>query len=161
MSNPIPRNWICYWNPTHSRSLIAALIMQNHHSFFSLLLFFVQANNCIKSTNFYLKFVDKMQKHGDNKQAVRSKAGWNKFYICLIKSGGGNGPVKPGNLFWTQGAKSDGVWSTDEVLTSFIRLRRPVGFFLLSETENTLQLHYIFWKVEKSSWQDVCLLPNP
>jgi hypothetical protein len=49
----------------------------------------------------------------------------------LIKSGGGTGPVKPGNLLM-QGAKSGGVKSEDEDERSeSMPAGPPAGFFML------------------------------
>ena len=47
----------------------------------------------------------------------------------LIKSGGGNGPVKPGNLR-VQGAKSGGV-TKDEVFTRLFLRRSSGGVFFM------------------------------
>lgn len=46
----------------------------------------------------------------------------------LIKSGGGDGPVKPGNLHFLQGAKSGGIVSKDE---EFFPAFRLCGAFFL------------------------------
>ena len=53
-----------------------------------------------------------------------------QLHISLIKSGGGNGPMKPGNLF-VQGAKSGGKTKDEDSIYAH-RVRRCAVFCLLS-----------------------------